>query len=884
MMTGLKNVGAITAALICCGSGFRGIASDYIWFEGEQPDRTNLEAAQPETDKGRDVLSEGQWIQAHPGWAETPWLEYEITIDRKGVYDLYARKFWRHGPYRWRFDDQPWQSVGKDVALLDSEIIRTHVPANWTHAGRAELTPGRHRLRIEITDPQSPAYFDCFLVTDRMFFPRGKYKPDQPYPSAEEGWFNWNQYRTVFAQSPIDLRSLNEPVAGMNGFIQRRGDRFVQAGKPIRFMAANVGPAVLDMPRHMIDAHARFLARKGINLVRLHGAICVRDGPNADAIDEKNLDQLFYYTAALKREGIFSHLSIYFQHWFDPSELDAIPGYEPDQKPFAIHFYNKTWQAMYREWWKAILTRQNPYIGRPLKDDPCIMGAELLNEDSFFFWTFSYKNIPEPQIRPLETMFGDWLARKYGSLGKAFDTWNTPHERDAVEDGRAGFTEIWQWFGRRNARDRDTVRFLAEVQRRFFDEHYRYLREQCGFKGVICASNWRTANTRFLGAIDKWTNAGCDFFDHHGYFAPWQKKVTPGFGFGPGDLFADRALTRWDKGAPEKRHQALELPFMCATLDNKPTMISEYAWPNFNRWRGEMPLLTTALAGQAGIDALVAFTLAPTPAWQGAMDQHHWPLMSPCELGQYPAAALSYRGHHVKESRPVVHLNIPVDPMLDLKGTEFTDPSSGDYNRASEGRDTSEQGIDIRYFAVGKVKVDFTDDEKAFEKNDLFEYMHRVETNTLDGANDQIYWHYGKGLFMVNSPKSQAVCGFLDQLGRVEMPGFYVQSSLPFATVWLVSLDDRPWWESKKMLLQVMSEERNMGYRTEGEGRKTIRALGGPPIQLREIEGTFKLLRGDAKHIAVTALDINGAPEERIGTADALTFRPRTVYYLLEKN
>ena len=45
--------------------------------------------------------------------------------------------------------------------------------------------------------------------------------------------------------------------------------------------------------------------------------------------------------------------------------------------------------------------------------------VELVNEDSFFFWTFSQKNIPAAQWAKLEEQYGHWLNKRHGSIDKA---------------------------------------------------------------------------------------------------------------------------------------------------------------------------------------------------------------------------------------------------------------------------------------------------------------------------------------------------------------------------------------------------------------------------------------------------------------------------------
>ncbi len=357
----------------------------FVWWEGEAAATTNFPEPRPESGRAAEVLSNGKWLFSGQTDKQL-WAEYDVTVPSAGSYDFYVRKCWKHGPFRWKIDEGQWQNVSSDVTLLDSETLREFTPANWVYAGRAELQAGAGRLRIEADASGALAAFDAFLLVDGPFFPQGKLKPGESYPHAAEGWFTFNRYDTLLEESPIDLRALNESEAGAGGRIAVADTNFVQEGKPLKFLGVGVSPEVTGMPRHMIDLQAKFLARKGVNLVRFHGALIVQSGPKAGAIDERRLDDLFYYVAALKREGIYSHLSIYFQHWFDPSELDSLPGFENwESHPFAIHFFNDRWQEMYRGWWKEILTRTNPHTGTQLAGDPAVMGIELLNEDSFFF-------------------------------------------------------------------------------------------------------------------------------------------------------------------------------------------------------------------------------------------------------------------------------------------------------------------------------------------------------------------------------------------------------------------------------------------------------------------------------------------------------------------
>lgn len=857
----------------------QGLPNHWIWWEAEHPEATNFPEAKPESDRGVRVLSGGGWMMAEPGMKSTPFLEYKVDVPAKARYDFYVRKFWKHGPFRWRFNGDPWQEVTPSVTLLDCEEFRPYTCVNWVLAGSVNLPAGKNRLRIELTDPKSPGAFDCFLLTDGVFAPRGKIKPNEQWPSPAPGWFTFNN-DTPLEPSPIDLRCLNEKFAGEHGFISVKDGNFMQDGKPIRFVGACCEPDVSAMDDAQLARLAKFLARKGINLVRFHGPLCVTSGPDAGAVDPRRIDNLQRLVAALKAEGIYTHISVYFQHWFDPSENRAFPGYQKGRPPFAIHFYNPAWEAMYREWWRALLERVNPRTGTALKDDPAVMGLEILNEDSLFFWTFDYKNIPLAQIEPLEKRFGEWLLEKYGSLEKAFEAWDCRHPRDSISERRAGFVPLFDMFRRRNRRDRDTARFLSEVQRSFFDNQYRFLRKEIGVRAPICGSNWRTACTPVLGALDKWTQAGADFYDHHGYVGTWEKRTTGAFLMTSGDMYADRSLSRWDPEDPEKK-PLLDVPFLPMRIDGKPRMVSEYAYTGFNAYRTEAPLVTGALFGQSGVNAPVFFEVESTPGWILKLNSTY-PLQTPADLAQFPAMALTLRRGMIREADVVASASINVEEMKDLKGNPFTDPSSGDPNRSNEAKGPGSTGlIDLRYFAAGKVDASFTEEPAEFHGADLKTF--EPDDNVLFGANREIEWRHRQGLFLLKTPQSQGASGFLKSSGPVDLPDLTIEWGLDFGVAWAVSMDGNPLSTSKKILIQVMSEEKNHGFSVEGAPKHTIKDAGTAPVEVRSFSGTISFKRRDAATLEVTALDPNGVPIRRAGTAERITLLPSVIYYLVEK-
>ena len=114
----------------------RPAAREWIWWEAETPRSGNFPASNPFVSTA--ALSGGTWIGADAarGAAKEPlFLEYDVAVRTGGSYDFYARKFWHHGPFRWRFDGQPWRRCERETALLDDVKLTKTVEVTWVGLG-----------------------------------------------------------------------------------------------------------------------------------------------------------------------------------------------------------------------------------------------------------------------------------------------------------------------------------------------------------------------------------------------------------------------------------------------------------------------------------------------------------------------------------------------------------------------------------------------------------------------------------------------------------------------------------------------------------------------------------------------------------------------------
>lgn len=706
--------------------------------------------------------------------------------------------------------------------------------------------------------------------------------------NSEGDWFQFAPERDSFRTNCLlDLRFLNEAAAGEHGFIGVRDGRFVRLGdkQPLRFWAVNGPPH--DLRGEALRDCARMLAKRGVNMVRIHGGYF----DNKGEVSEDKILHAFEIVRALKEEGIYTHFSIYFPLWIRPGpDAPWLKGYDGAKHPFAALFFNRDFQEQYRKWWTALLTTPNPKTGKTLVEEPAVAGVEIQNEDSLFFWTFAESNLPEPQLAMLEKMFGDWATRTYGSVGAALEKWkNLRLKRDAPEEGRLGFRPLYNIFTEKTPRDQDTTRFLYEVQTQFYSDVYKFLR-MLGFKGVIHASNWATASPEVFGPLEKMSYAACDFIDRHGYFSCNHKGENAAWSIREGHTYADRSAYRFDAEEPGKP-KLFAHPLMDVHYNNLPSMISETTWNRPNRFRSEAPLYAAAYGALQHSDAIVHFALDGAD-WSVKPQfwMQPWTLMSPSMMGQFPAAALLFRRGLVSEGSVVAKVRLNREDLLELKGTPLPQDAALDELRQKDlppdAASAAGQRIDPLIHFAGRTDVVFTDDKSSIKTSDLSDLI-RHSSRTVRSSTGELELDYGPGLLRIDAARAQGISGALSSKSEVETRDFSFSSAMELGHILVVSMDGQPLAKSRKMLLQVMSEEKPSGFQTEaaGNGLRRITRIGSNPWMVRKFSGSvsFKGSGPDVSPLSVTLLDANGYPTRTMEWGGRLDLDQRTLYYLISR-
>ena len=904
----------------------------FVWWEAESPttstfpDRSAFSVDTFAEPRWADLLSAGDWLTASGPTpappAAPPSATYRLQIPAAGTYHLWARRYWKHGPLHWRFDDRPWQTMARDAALADRHRFGVHYELSWTALGHVDLPAGQATFEIQLAaqpgEDQAAAY-DCFVLSREPFFPRGKHRPDADLSAAvapDEGWYVFDPPVDPFRDdAELDLRPLNESVAGVHGPLRRSPDGasiLLGDGTPARFWSVNLGWYESGQPDAYLEHLARRLAKLGVNMVRHHSPLFDEAGDLT--VLPHRLERLHRLAAALKAQGIYLNLSWYFPLWIKDAGKLGLPGYDDlppgDRRPFAVTFFNPAVATQYRAHLRRVMTTVNPHTGLSLAEDPAVGVVELCNEDSLFFWTNNRRNVPPAQWAILETRFAQHLADRYGSLRAALDRWpRATHERDDVANGVAGVFEVWHLTSEAHAQQSPDQRrriaeqtaFFAELQRDFYAGTVDLLRKELGYAGLISAGNWHTADARRLDALERWTYLPADLNDQHGYFNPARHDgPASSYSVRTGHVFADRSALRHPKAVPLRVVQTA----------GRAQMISELGWSHPNRYRADQTLLTAAVAANQGIDIVTTFSWTSARGLDASLGK--FPASTPVVAQAFPAAALLFRRGDLPPAPPAVRQAAPMpgqpsDPDRDPADTAAVDAGQtldafrrGDVP-ATEQRPDTAGDLSLAAYA-GPVIRSFDPGAQTRVDPGLDTAIHRdpgrLSALTHGNTPPPYRWDIDAGLLQIDTPRVQAVAGFLQAAGPVRLSNFTLHSDNPYGQLAAVALDDQPLATSRRILLQALTQERFTGFTTqpvEDEKGPALRItdLGGPPLQLQMLHATAVLApHAQAPPIRrVRALDAHGQPTDTpvpftgdgVTTPLHLTLPPHHLYTLIER-
>ncbi|MES2888623.1 MAG: hypothetical protein V4739_11500 [Pseudomonadota bacterium] len=760
-------------------------------------------------------------------------------------------------------------------------------------------------------------------------------------PPAAETWAFAPEDDTFDANALLDLRSLNEAQAGESGFVRvnAAGDFVRGNGQPLRFWAVNsevghkpfvptpLGPAkAADLPRH-----ARFLAKRGVNLVRLHRQI----SPDLDAkpqarftdINEAERDSIWRSVAAMRKEGIYTALSPY---WSVPMKFapDWLPGGAP-ANGFGLLFFDARLQAAYKQWLKQLLLEKNPYTGVPLAQDPSLALLQLQNEDSLLFWTVD--QIKGVQRQALEERFDAFLRQKYSDTLQLAAAWQNDVDVAAIKTppGQAprmvllNMAELTQTTGLRPGRSQrqaDQTEFYGRLMFDFNQQMVRYLRDELGVKSLVNAGNWKTAHPGQLGDVERWSYTPGPVDAVNRYTSSVHQGPNAGWSVQEGDTYTSDSVLRNPRLMPLALRQTA----------GRPMLVTEGSWALPQAYAAEGPFLVAAYGALTGIDGYTWFNTTdegwgpPQSANGYQPSQAKWSIANPDTMGNFPAAALAYRLGYVQRGQPVLSETRRLDELWRRQPALRPEEPSFDPNRDSDTpktRGSATEPWPAEAFLIGPVQVAF--DHKvsveaaalaaggkrsaATEANSLAasavtsatppgpDLSRWMSPGVIRANNDQIVLNHTAGFCTVDAPQVQGVAAHFAKAPVHQLSDVRLVSGNAFGAALVVSLDGAPLKTSKRVLVQYGTQSRPTGWQDNAArlsldgggtvpGAKVV-STGHAPWQV--VKGQLQVSINNPALSRATVLDMNGMPTvslplQRSSAQVSFRFPDNAMYVVLQ--
>jgi hypothetical protein len=328
-------------------------------------------------------------------------------------------------------------------------------------------------------------------------------------------------------------------------------------------------------------------------------------------------------------------------------------------------------------------------------------------------------------------------------------------------------------------------------------------------------------------------------------------------------------------------------------------MVTESSWVPPQGHQSEGPMLVAAYQSLNGVDAFYWFATGeedwrqPGSANGYLPSEGKWVCATPMLLGQWPAAALMYRLGYVKKGAPVVHEERTMDDLWQRRMPIIAEDAGYDVNRDKDmlsKQSNVKNGVNPLAYLVGPVTVKYGGDPaKSTVAADLGKYIDEGK-KTIRSITGELEMDYGNGVCTLNAPKAQGVTGFLKKAGTFKLADVTIASGNEYATVLVVSMDQRPLKTSARVLVQVGTIQRPTGWRTtpvkvgKDDGEQIV-SFGKAPWQIVKGDVTVTI-RNPAIKTAIV-LDANGMsagkmPLEAAPGGKTLKFPPDAMYVVLE--
>ncbi len=685
-------------------------------------------------------------------------------------------------------------------------------------------------------------------------------------------WFPFQGSNDV-GPSVIGFEGWLEKPAGKHGGVRIKASQFVfEDGTPVKFWGTNLSYREGAPEKQNAELTAARFARWGVNAVRLHkpfgpGWEGIGDEQDGTKLTPKGLDQMDYFMAKLKENGVYYGLSHTFGYRIRPGNRDRYLAYDEIQAGLGGNTYGlinfaEDAQDLMIEMVVYALKHQNPYTGQTWAEDPALAYIELQNEDDIFFYTTENALAKCPTYRKdLMRRFSEWLKAKYGTQEALANAWRGALAADETLDARNIAVQGNPWFtgdglpkppsGTR-VRLLDNAAFLHDVQNKFYGKFVKAIRET-GYQGPLCGSPWQAPPM-----VPHYYNLRSDYLvgwiDRHNYF---------------GGKLNDTMLPRPGSGY---------LGTGLQQVADRPFGVSEWIHVYPSLYSAEGPaILATYGMGLQGWSASYEFQSASSRgAWWDLVGNFPWGVWNadaPTQIGQYPVLA-----------RMVMRGDVEQGQVISSRKVSFQELQEGTFGFS----DRVEQHGDVKKFegtvppealAAGRIVVEFTETPEPSTLPDMSKYQ---KDKVITSQTNQLRWDYSQqGFFTVDTPGTKAVVGFAEGKGQ-RLGDVTMTLECPYASLFLTAAGkNETLATARSALVSAVARNCNSGFKVLTFDHRVL-DNGKGPVMLEPVKATITI--GGRRIAAVNVLDHDGKRTGNTLEAAGGTFtidgtRDKALYY-----
>ena len=630
------------------------------------------------------------------------------------------------------------------------------------------------------------------------------------------------------SRSPVDVSYLLDAPAGKHGFVVvKDGHLATEDGKRIRFWGVNItdwSKGSRQIPsKEEAPMIADTLARFGVNSVRFQfldfqvprGLIA--KGDSTRVLDEEQFDLEDYFISELEKRGIYIDFNLLVGRPFEAADgvQDAAM---LRQGAKGTSLFDKRLIELQKEYAQELLTHLNPYTHKKYTVDPAVAMVEINNENAINVGYRAPSKIYEDELTGL---YNQWLSQHR----------NAEQMASLREIAHVSASEPMPLIGMRGRNQTPPERFRAEanffedLQRGYFEDMEKYIKQSLGSRSLIIAtadhSHSGSGYPILLAMSTMDIIDGHTYWQHPEYYVKKLPMVNDPF---------DSTVVELSRTA----------------IKGKPYTVSEVNDPFPSDYGGEGIPILAAYGALQDWDAIMWYTFEPKPdpAWKPYIGDAFDISLDPVKMPELAAGAMLFLRGDVEKARSISERSYSETQVFDSMLLPTTE------------RPYFTEGFPLYLPLEHEVRISSLTGAPTQKFDDT------PVPDPIVSDTQQLHWYTTpkkSGLVTVDTPRSQALIGFVKEQGKADSI-LSADVSNVFCTILLSSMDTQPIATSSKLLLVAGGPVQNSGQAWNSAGTD-VTSFGGTPTMIDQIRGTITL-HGllNARAVMLQAIDGAGQP------------------------